>query len=305
LKYITFQRLRTEKTMDLYQLEYFLEAARERSFTRAAAKLNLAQAALSEQMRKLEGELGAKLFDRGRRETTLTPAGETLRLHAEALLAQASVARWAVGDLVAMKAGRLAVGAIPSVSACLLPAAVAGFRRKHPQVELALHEGTSEAVAQWVESGKIELGVVQLPAPGESFEVTPLLEESFVLLLPKKHPLARRRQPKLAELTKESFIFYKGRARDVAQAACRSAGFEPRTACESGELETVRSLVAADLGVALLPELAARGAVPGCAVVRLGGEPIRRSVALLQRRGREISPAARSFRRLLLGEAGA
>jgi DNA-binding transcriptional LysR family regulator len=294
-----------EKTMDLYQLEYFLEAARQRSFTRAAARLNLAQAALSEQMRKLEAELGAKLFDRGRLETTLTPAGETLRIHAEGLLAQATVARRAVGDLVTMKAGRLAVGAIPSVSACLLPAAVAAFRRKHPQVELALREGTSEAVAQWVESGQIELGVVQLPAPGEAFEVTPLLEESFVLLVPKAHPLARRRLPKLADLAKEPFVFYKGRARDVAQAACRAAGFEPRTACETGELETVRSLVAADLGVALLPELAARAAVPGCAIVRLGGEPLRRSVAMLQRRGRELSPSALSFRRLLLGKAGA
>ena len=291
--------------MDLYQLEYFLEAARQRSFTRAAAKLNLAQAALSEQMRKLEAELGAKLFNRGRLETTLTPAGETLRLHAEALLAQAGMARRAVGDLVAMKGGRLAVGAIPSVSACLLPSVVAAFRRKHPQVELALHEGTSEAVAHWVESGRIELGVVQLPAPGDAFEVTPLLDESFVLLVPKAHALARRRMPKLAELAKESFVFYKGRARDVAQAACRSAGFEPRTACESGELETIRSLVAADLGVALLPELAARGAVPGCAVVRLGGVPIRRSVALLQRRGQELSPSAQSFRRLLVGQVGA
>ena len=202
-----------------------------------------------------------------------------------------------------MKGGRLAVGAIPSVSACLLPAAIAAFRRKHPQVELALLEGTSEVVAQWVEAGRIELGVVQLPASGDAFQVTPLLDESFVLLVPRKHPLARRRLPKLAELAKEAFVFYKGRARDVAQAACRAAGFEPRTACESGELETIRSLVAADLGIALLPELAARGSVPGCAVVRLGGAPIRRSVALLQRKGQELSPAAQSFRRLLIGEA--
>lgn len=290
--------------MDLYQLEYFLEAARQRSFTRAAGRLNLAQAALSEQMRKLEAGLGAKLFNRGRQATTLTPAGETLKLHAEALLTQAASARRAVGELVAMKGGRLAVAAIPSVSACLLPAVVAAFRRRHPQVELALHEGTSEAVAQWVESGRSELGVVQLPAPGDAFEITPLLDEPFVLLVPKGHPLARRRRPALAGLAKEPFVFYKGRARDVAQAACRAAGFEPRTACESGELETIRSLVAADLGVALLPELAARGAGAGCAVVRLGGAPLRRSVALLQRRGQELSPAAQSFRRLLLGQAG-
>lgn len=291
--------------MDLYQLEYFLEAARQRSFTRAAAKLNLAQAALSEQMRKLEADLGAQLFNRGRRETTLTPAGTTLRTHAEGLLAQAAVARRAVGDLVTMRGGRLAVGAIPSVSACLFPSAVAAFRRKHSQVELALLEGTSEAVAQWVESGRIELGVVQAPAHGDAFTATPLLDEPFVLLVPKSHPWARRRLPRLADLAKESFVFYKGRARDVAQAACRAAGFEPRSACESGELETVRSLVAADLGVALLPELAARGVVPGCVVVRLGGNPPRRSVVLLQRRGQELSASAQAFRSLLMGQASA
>lgn len=288
--------------MDLYQLAYFLEAARQRSFTRAAAKLNLAPAALSEQMRKLEVDLGAKLFNRGQRETTLTPAGETLQVHATALLAQAAATRRAVGDLVALRGGRLAVGAIPSVSACLLPAAVAAFRRKHAQVELALLEGTSETVAQWVESGRIELGVVQAPALGAAFTVTPLLDEPFVLLVPKSHPLARRRLPRLADLAREAFIFYKGRARDVAQAACRSAGFEPRSACESGELETVRSLVAADLGVALLPELAARGAVPGCVVVRLGGSPPRRTVVLLQRRGQELSASAQAFRSLLMSK---
>ena len=217
--------------MDLYQLEYFLEAARQRSFTRAAAKLNLAQAALSEQMRKLEAELGARLFNRGRRETTLTPAGETLRTHAEALLAQAQATRRAVGDQVAMKGGRLAVGAIPSVSACLLPAAIAAFRRKHPQVELALLEGTSEVVAQWVEAGRIELGVVQLPASGDAFQVTPLLDESFVLLVPRKHPLARRRLPKLAELRRRRSSFTRaGRAMSPRRPAARPGSNRGRPA---------------------------------------------------------------------------
>jgi LysR family transcriptional regulator, hydrogen peroxide-inducible genes activator len=123
--------------MELYQLEYFLEAALQQNFTRAAQKLNLAQAALSEQMRKLETELGTQLFHRGRRETVLTAAGETLRVHAEGLLERAQAARQAVSDLAGLRGGRLTIGAIPSVSACLLPAAIAAFRKKHPLVEMA------------------------------------------------------------------------------------------------------------------------------------------------------------------------
>src|SRR6476469_9702574 len=103
--------------MELYQLQYFLEAARQRNFTRAAAQLNLAQAPLSEQIRKLEDELGTSLFQRGRRESVLTAAGETLRVHAEGLLERAEAARCAVQELVGLRRGRRTIGAIPSVSA--------------------------------------------------------------------------------------------------------------------------------------------------------------------------------------------
>jgi DNA-binding transcriptional LysR family regulator len=285
--------------MELYQMEYFLEAARQRSFTRAAQSLHLAQAALSEQMRKLEAEFGTPLFNRGRRETTLTAAGEVLRRHAERLLAQASLARREVMDLVELRGGRLVVGAIPSVSACVLPHTIAAMRRDHPLIELALLEGTSEQVAQWVEVGRVELGIVQLPAPGGSFEETPLFTEAFALLVPAAHPLAREQSVDLNHLASEGFIFYKGRARDAAHAACRDAGFEPRIVCESGELETIRSLVGAALGIALLPELATRGSHPNCIQVKLGGTPVKRSVALLQRHGQALSPAANAFRQLV------
>ncbi len=287
--------------MELYQLEYFLEAARQRSFTRAAGRLHLAQAALSEQMRKLESELGAPLFHRARRETTLTAAGETLRLHAELLLAQAETARRSVQDLVNLRGGRLVMGAIPSVSACVLPAAIAVFRHKHPLVELALLEGTSETVAQWVETGRVEFGIVQLPTTGGSFDETPLFTEPFVALVASAHPAAKQRRISLAKLAHEPFVLYKGRARDTALAACRAAGFEPRIACESSELETIRSLVAAGLGIAILPRLAARQPTAGCTAVRLGGAPVERQVAVLSRSGHTASPSAAVFRKILAG----
>lgn len=239
--------------MELYQLEYFLEAARQRNFTRAAAHLHLAQAALSKQIRKLETELGTPLFNRGRRETVLTVAGETLRQHAEPLLERAAAAKRAVHDLIGLRGGRLTIGAIPSVSACLLPGAIAAFRKLHPMVELALFEGTSEAVAQWVESGRVEFGIVQMPTTSGSFDEYPLFTEPFVALIATSNPFAKQKTISLTKLADEPFILYKGRARDTALTACRAAGFEPRIACESSELETIRSLVAADLGIAILP----------------------------------------------------
>jgi DNA-binding transcriptional LysR family regulator len=286
--------------MELYQLEYFLEAARQRNFTRAAARLHLAQAALSEQMRKLEDELGTPLFNRGRRETVLTAAGETLRLHAEELIDRAGAARRAVQDLASLRGGRLTIGAIPSVSACLLPAAIAAFRKRHPLVELALFEGTSEAVAQWVESGRVEFGIVQLPTTSGSFDEHLLLTEPFVALVPKAHRAAKQRSLSLATLADEPFVFYKGRARDTALAACRAAGFEPRIACESSELETIRSLVAAGLGIAILPRLATREPAPRCVVVRLRDDLVERQVAVLSRTGHTASPSAAVFREMLM-----
>ena len=285
--------------MELYQLEYFLEAARQRNFTRAAARLNLAQAALSEQIRNLERDLGTQLFHRGRRETVLTAAGEILRQHAEDLIGRAASARQAVNDLIGLRGGRLAIGAIPSVSACVLPAAIAAFRKKHPDVELALFEGTSEAVAQWVESGRVDFGIVQLPAPSGKFDEAVLFTEPFVVLVPKSHPIAKQRSVSLGKLANESFILYKGRARDTALAACRAAGFEPRIACESSELETIRSLIAAGLGIAILPQLATRQSVANCVTVRLQGAGIERQVAMLSRAGHAPSPGASVFRRIL------
>ena len=165
--------------MELYQLEYFLEVARQRNFTRAAARLHLAQAALSEQIRKLEEELGTPLFPAWAAVRARSPQlARTLRVHAEALLDRAAAARRAVQELVGLRGGKLVIGAIPSVSAGLLAAAVTAFRRRHPQVELVIAEGTSESVAEGVESGRVEMGIIQHPTPAGPFEERVLLAES-------------------------------------------------------------------------------------------------------------------------------
>jgi DNA-binding transcriptional LysR family regulator len=287
--------------MELYQLNYFLEAARQRSFTRAARQLHLAQSALSEQMRKLEDDLGTRLFDRSRKETLLTPAGEVLRQHAEILLDQASAARRAIHEHLTMKTGYLTIGAIPTVSSCVLPIAISRFRKKHPMIELSLLEGTSSHIAQWVEEGRVDLGLVQLPVGDHEMTTTILFREAFSLLLHADHPSARKRKIALSALRNETFIFYKGRARDVVREACRKEGFDPHGVCESGELETIRSLVGTGMGIAVLPELANKRIAEHTRVIPLEGCPIEREVAMLEKKHRSSSPAAIAMKRILQG----
>ncbi len=284
--------------MELYQLQYFTEACRQRSFARAAARLRLAPAALSEQMRRLEQEMGVPLFSRGRRETVPTAAGNLLLRHAESLLAAAEGARRAVREVAGLRGGRLTVASIPSAAACLLPRAVAGFRRTHREVELAVLEGTSEQCQGWVESGAAELALVQSDGRHRGLESRVLHEESFVVLTPRAHPLGAKGQLSLAALSAESFITYRGRVREAALEACRRAGFEPKVVCESGDLGTIGSLVAAGLGVSLLPEMAAARTGAGCRLLRLAGRPLRRKVAVIRRRG-AASAAADAFLGLL------
>lgn len=278
--------------MELYQLGYFIEIARQRHFTRAAERLHMAQPALSQQMQKLEAELGTKLFIRGKKETLLTAAGKALLPRAEALLAQAEAAKAIVTDVGQVRGGRLVVAAIPSVSACLLPPLLHAFGQAHPRVDLRLIEDSSERVAESVASGHADLGFLQLPASKAAFESRTLLTEPFVLLVSATHALATSKDLTLKQLAGESFIFYKGRARDSALEACRKAGFEPRIACESGELETVRALVAARVGVAVVPQLAASGLPRGIRAVPLRQQGLQRQIAVVWKKGGGLSPAA-------------
>lgn len=281
--------------MELYQLTYFLEVARQKNFTRAAERLNLAQPALSQQMKNLEAELGTPLFVRGRKGTRLTPAGETLLPRAAGLIAQAEAARHAVAEVAGLRGGRLTVASIPTVSSSWLPDLIQRFLRLHPAVEIRLLERSSEGVAELVGTQQAELGFIQLPVSQDQFEQRVVLTERFVLLLPASHRLARQRGIRLRDLAAEPFVFYKGRARDSALAACREAGFEPRVACETGELETVRALVAAGLGLAIVPQLGARTLARSVVTVPLVRPTLERQIGLIWSTGHALSPGAVVF----------
>ena len=285
--------------MELYQLGYFIEIARHRSFTRAAERLHMAQPALSQQMKNLEAELGTTLFIRGRKEVQLTAAGKAFLPRAEALLTQAEAAKAIVSDVAQLRGGNLIIAAIPSVSACLLPDVIRTFSRLHDKVELQLIEDSSERVATSVESGLADIGFLQLPASKAAFEAQTIITEPFVLLVAKSHALAKQKEVALRQLAAQSFIFYKGRARDTALEACRKAGFEPRIACESGELETVRALVAAGLGLAIVPQLAAGNLPKTIQAVTIREPKMQRQIAAVWQKGSALSPAAQALLKLI------
>jgi DNA-binding transcriptional LysR family regulator len=285
--------------MELYQLGYFIEIARQRNFTRAAERLHMAQPALSQQMKNLEAELGTALLIRGRKETQLTAAGKAFLPRAEALLSQAEAAKAIVADVASLRGGRLVIAAIPSVSACLLPEAIRQFSRLHRKVELQLIEDSSERVAASVESGLADVGFLQLPASKAAFETRTIITEPFVLLVAKSHALAKQKEVALKQLASESFIFYKGRARDTALETCRKAGFEPRIACESGELETVRALVAAGLGLAIVPQLAAGNLPKSIQAITIREPKMQRQIAAVWQKGSVLSPAAQALLTLI------
>jgi LysR family transcriptional regulator, transcription activator of glutamate synthase operon len=291
--------------VEVHQLAYFESVSRHLHFTRAAEELNVAQPSVSQQIRKLENELGTPLFHRMKRNVTLTEAGTLFLRHTRAILQQLEEARVEVQELSGLRKGTLAVGAPPSVGTHLFPRALAAFSRRHPGIALTFREAGSRTLLQLLEDGDLDLAVVIQPIRHPALETLPLLEEELLLAVPRAHALAQgRRRVRLAELASESFVLLREGAydlRDQTLAACRRAGFEPRVALDGGEMDSVLRFVAEGLGVAILPEMVLSDVDPrsGPVAVRLQAPRLSRSLVLARRRDRYFSAAAQEFMRVL------
>ena len=293
--------------MQVHQLAYFESVSRHLHFTRAAEELNVAQPSVSQQIRKLEAELGAPLFHRMKRHVALTEAGKMLLPHARAVLQQLEEARMAVQELSGLRTGTLAVGAPPSVGTHLFPKALAAFSSRHPGIALTFREAGSRALVQHLEEGELDLAVVIQPIRHPALETQPLLEEELLLAVPRGHRLARAdgsTHLRLQQLRDEAFLLLREGAydlRDQTLGACRRAGFEPRVALDGGEMDSVLRFVAAGIGVAILPEMVLSDVDPrtGPIGLHIQSPRLSRSLVLARRRDRYFSAAAREFTRIL------
>jgi LysR family transcriptional regulator, transcription activator of glutamate synthase operon len=289
--------------MELRHLRYFEAVARLSHVTRAAAELHIAQPALSKQISQLEQELGVALFDRVGRNVRLTEAGEALLPHARTIMAQVEAARGAMAERVGLRKGRATVGTPPTVGTQLLPQALAGFHQRYPGIELRVHEAGVQTLLDLLETGLTDVAIVTLPVEDEHLTVVPLFTEDLVVALPPGHRLAAFKSVALADLAHESWVLspenYELRLSTLE--ACNRAGFTPKVVLDGSEMDTLLRLVAAGVGIALVPSLAVKGNNE-LRTLQISDMEVRRSLGLVWRGDRLASPAARALREFLMGQ---
>jgi DNA-binding transcriptional LysR family regulator len=289
--------------LELRRLEYFVAVARHGQFTRAAEELWITQSALSQQVRRLEAELGVELLRRTTRGVRLTPAGEELLPRAETVLAGVAQARAALDRQAGATRGRVRVAAT-TMDTPGLPAALAAFHRTHPGLQIALRHAPAAETATLVASGAADVGVASLNGPAPAgVEAVPLAEQRLIALLP---PGAAASDPiAIADLSGRPFILAEpGTAlRETVMAACQAAGFSPVPLFEVSDPGTVRFLTHAGLGVSVVPAPWLEQPGPEVAAAELVDRAPRHRVALLVPDGRE-TPAGRLLREALLEDLG-
>ncbi|MFI1027150.1 LysR family transcriptional regulator [Streptomyces sp. NPDC020951] len=289
-----------ETDLSTLWLRAFLEVARGGSFTGAARTLGWTQSAVSRQISSLEGALGGgPLFDRLPRGVRLTEAGRALVPYAECVAEAVQGARRELAALREGAGGRLRFGAFPTADAALVPQALAAFGARCPRVRVTREEGLTPALLERLDAGHLDLAVVSTTGRTalESYALQHLLDESLYVAVPAGHPLSGRRRPvRLGELADADWVSGSARPEGTLLDAALREGFRPRVAHVVAEWTAKQGYVAAGLGVALVPALAAASVRPDVVLlpVRDEGAPARAVYAATQR-GRALAPAAEAF----------
>lgn len=284
--------------MEFRQLLYALQIAAEKNFSRAAEKLHIAQPSLSQQLSKLEKELGVLLFQRSTNSVELTHAGSVFMEKAQHILDLTEQLRKEMEDMSQMKKGKLVVGSLPITGSHVLPQVLPVYQRQYPEIEIVLVEETTAKLEELTTTGKTDVSLLTLPLLDHTLNYEPILNEAITLAVAAGHPLAGREIVDIRELEREPFIALKrGQGfRQITLELCREAGFEPNIVFESSNIETVQSLVAAGMGIAFVPEMMTRTKwshyVP--VYLPLTSRPSR-TIVIGYRKDRYLSKAALAF----------
>lgn len=287
--------------MDILHLHYFLEVARQKSFTKASHVLHVSQPSISKVVKTLENELGAPLFERLGREVLLTDVGRAVFKQAQKVVNDFHDLTNEMQDVVHLKRGNLAIGLPPMIGARFFPQVIGRFKKLHPQIALRLIEVGSKQVELDVKSGAMDLGAVALPLTESGIESYTFLHEPLKLLLPREHRLAAEKAVSIRALAEEDFILYREdfSLNGLIYAECAKNRFIPNVVCQSSQWDFIAELVAARLGVALLPETICRDLDPArFAAVALEAMPIPWHLAMIWKKDKYLSFAAREWIRL-------
>ncbi len=291
--------------MEIHQLRYFLAVARTANFSRAAEQCRVAQPSLSQQIKKLEDELGERLFERTKRAVSVTPAGERLRAHAERVLDELEQAKASVCEGGGVVRGRVVLGVLPTVAPFYLPERLRAFSAEYPEVEVVINEDTTAQLVKAVLAKEIDLALVSLPVDQRGLTTVTLFEEPLLAALPAGHALAKKRKLTLADLENESFILMKEGHCLAGQALafCRMEGFAPKVSFRSAQIETMRAFVAAGWGVSVVPQMACAATDDGGAVRYRALSGMSRGIGVVFNEQRSPSRAAMALMEFFKGQA--
>jgi len=286
--------------MELHQLRYAVIIAKHQNFTRAAEEICLSQPSLSQQITKLEKELGVKLFERNTRNVLLTSAGRTFIQHAKRVLSEIEEIHHSMQEHAGLLTGKFIIGVIPVIGKLKLSTLITSFQRVHPGLDTRIIEGGSCMLFEQLCRSKIDAAILTPPVTQDTSLVDfyPLIADELVLVVHASHPLAAKGVVDLREAAGEKFVFPNNTtsAYGITLQACQSAGFEPLIACECSQVETVMGLISDRVGVALFSSRVAQVfADPDISIVHINNSPDKSIVLATLKRANQL-PAVTVFR---------
>src|SRR6266511_3544971 len=286
--------------MEVHQLRYFVAVADEGSFSRAAAKVHVAQPSLSQQIRKLEAEVVQPLFDRLPRSVVLTEAGRCLIDYARQILASIGDARRCVDELKSEVAGGLAVGAIPTIAPYVLPELIGKFQKSYPEVTLEIVEDVTDGITRRVEAGELDVALASTCQQSRTLRRESLGTEPLLALVPEGHPLAKKDLVEFDDLKSQRFLLLHEMhcLSQQVNHLLESRRLRPEVALAGSQLSTIANMVAASIGVSIVPQMMVKHhATPGCVVLPFAPPVPERELNFLSNPLRFQSKAAAAFHR--------
>jgi len=284
--------------MDFDQLNSFLEVAKHSSFSKAAERCFRTQPAISSQIRALEEEVGAKLFDRSGAKVTLTVAGKAFQAYADEALRSLKTLKTTIAEMDRTPRGEIVVGANEATCLYVLPEVFADFKRQYPKVSVSIQRAETTKTAESVIDQSVDFGIVSMPVKDARLAAVPIHQDELVLIAAARHPLAQLSNVRLEEVAKYPLVLPKlGRTREAIDDVFQEAQLKQHVSMELDSSELLKRFVAADVGVGFVARSNISDEVRAGTLVALSfiDPPIRRDLALVYRKDKTLSRAARAF----------
>ena len=281
--------------MELRQLEYFQMASRLKNITRAAERLNVSQPNITVAIKKLESELGIKLFDRSQKQLSLTPEGNIFLNRIELALRSIQDAVLEVNDYKQLQKGTIKIGIPSMIGAYLFPKIFSSFQQLYPHLDIYLYEEGSMTIREQLERDDLDFGIVIISDASASLQLLPMSRNQIVACIPEKHPLAKKNSISINDVANADLIMLKEGSflRQLVLSKIKRANIMPEIVLESNQIETVKGLIASNVGIAFLLDFIVKGA-PSIKAVPFD-DPLFVDLGLAWKKDRYISNAAQSF----------